>query len=112
MQELTMTKTETSTVFGFIGIGDQGAPIARPMMDAGFPTWLWARHEASFEPFHDSAARYAATIEELAAHADHIGICVVNDGDVREVCARLFRRCGRVRALPSIPQSTQIPAVN
>ncbi|WP_254049846.1 NAD(P)-dependent oxidoreductase [Novosphingobium sp. TH158] len=80
----------TGPTCGFIGIGDQGAPIARRMIDAGFETWLWARREASFEPFRDSAARYAATVEELGAKCDHVGICVVNDNDVREVCGKLF----------------------
>jgi 3-hydroxyisobutyrate dehydrogenase-like beta-hydroxyacid dehydrogenase len=75
---------------GFIGIGDQGAPIARRMIEAGFPTWLWARREASFEPFRDTGAHFAQSIEEVGSVSDHVGICVVNDNDVRGVCARLF----------------------
>lgn len=82
--------TSAAPVCGFVGIGDQGAPIARRMIDAGFETWLWARREASFDPFRDSPAKYALSIEEVGAKADHVGICVVNDNDVREVCAALF----------------------
>ena len=28
---------------GFIGLGSQGAPMARRMVDAGYPVVLWAR---------------------------------------------------------------------
>jgi len=29
---------------GFIGLGSQGAPMARRIIDAGYETTLWARH--------------------------------------------------------------------
>lgn len=78
-----------STTCGFIGLGDQGGPIARRMIDGGFPTVLWARRQGSLEPYRDTSARYAATVAELGAQADHVGICVVNDDDVRQVCDQL-----------------------
>jgi 3-hydroxyisobutyrate dehydrogenase-like beta-hydroxyacid dehydrogenase len=59
------------------------------MIDGGFATVLWARRPESVEPYRDSSARYAATIAELGAQADHVGICVVNDEDVRQVCEQL-----------------------
>lgn len=80
----------TLPICGFIGLGSQGAPMARRMIDAGYPTMLWARREASLEPFRDTSASYAATVEELGAKVDHIGLCVVNDGDVREMAERLL----------------------
>jgi 3-hydroxyisobutyrate dehydrogenase-like beta-hydroxyacid dehydrogenase len=79
-----------STTCGFIGLGDQGAPIARRMIDGGFPTVLWARRSQSLEPYRETPARYASTIAELGAAADHVGICVVNDDDVRQVCDELI----------------------
>ncbi|MBB4858764.1 3-hydroxyisobutyrate dehydrogenase-like beta-hydroxyacid dehydrogenase [Novosphingobium chloroacetimidivorans] len=75
---------------GFIGLGSQGAPIARRMIDAGFPTMLWARREAAFEPYRNTTALFVTSLEEVGAHSDHVGICVVNDDDVREVCATLI----------------------
>ncbi|MEY4159874.1 MAG: hypothetical protein RLZZ136_495 [Pseudomonadota bacterium] len=75
---------------GFIGLGDQGAPIAWRMIEAGFPTRLWARREASLAPFATSGATVARDIAELGATCAHIGICVVDDAGVAEVCAKLI----------------------
>ena len=94
---------------GFIGLGSQGAPMARRMIDAGFPTMLWARREASFEPYKGTTALFAKTVEELAAQAEHVGICVVNDDDVREVCAQLIlamRPGGRIAVHSTIHPDT------
>jgi 3-hydroxyisobutyrate dehydrogenase len=84
---------------GFIGLGSQGAPMARRIVDAGYPLILWARRAASLVPFADTAVRRAATIAELGAAAEHVGVCVVDDGDVRQVCAELvpaMRPGGRI----------------
>jgi 3-hydroxyisobutyrate dehydrogenase-like beta-hydroxyacid dehydrogenase len=70
---------------GFIGLGNQGAPIARRIIDAGYPTTLWARREATLAPFAGTGARAAATPAALAADSDLIGICVVDDADVTAV---------------------------
>jgi len=75
---------------GFIGLGSQGAPMARRMIDAGFAVTLWARRAETLAPFAGSSAVLAASIGELAAKADHVGICVVDDAGVDEVCAALF----------------------
>lgn len=76
--------------YGFIGLGSQGAPIARRMIDAGLPTILWARRPASLEPFAATRAEYADSIEELASQVDYVGLCVVDNADVEEVCSRLM----------------------
>jgi 3-hydroxyisobutyrate dehydrogenase-like beta-hydroxyacid dehydrogenase len=72
---------------GFIGLGSQGAPMARRIIDAGYPMTLWARRLASLEPFAGTAADVAASPAELAAASDLVCICVVNDADVAEVLA-------------------------
>ena len=41
---------------GFIGLGSQGGPMARRIVDAGFPLALWARRRESLEPYADTAA--------------------------------------------------------
>lgn len=73
------------TRVGFVGLGSQGAPMARRIVDADFPTTLWARREASLEPFADTAAVIAATPAELGAASDVLCICVVDDAGVDEV---------------------------
>ena len=70
---------------GFIGLGSQGGPMARRIVDEGFPLTLWARRPASVEPFADTPATVAATPAEVGRASDVVGICVVDDGDVEEV---------------------------
>jgi 3-hydroxyisobutyrate dehydrogenase len=73
---------------GFIGLGSQGAPIARRIVDGGFPLTIWARRAASLEPFADTPAAVAATPADLAATSDVVGICVLADDDVIDVVLR------------------------
>lgn len=72
---------------GFIGLGSQGGPMAGRIVEAGFPTTLWARRPASLEPFADTAAKVAESPAELAADSDLVCLCVVGDADVEEVTA-------------------------
>lgn len=76
--------------FGFIGLGSQGGPMARRMIDAGLPTILWARRAQTLEPFADSTAEVATSIAELGASVLHVGICVVDDAGVQQVCDSLI----------------------
>lgn len=85
-----MSEHDLTTRCGFIGLGSQGAPIARRMIDAGLPTTLWARRPESLDPYRETPARFAASIAELGEAAEHVGVCVVNDDDVREVCLDLI----------------------
>ena len=70
---------------GFIGLGSQGAPMARRIVDAGFETTLWARRPATLVPFADTPAKRAASPADLAAVSDLVCVCVVDDADVEEV---------------------------
>jgi 3-hydroxyisobutyrate dehydrogenase-like beta-hydroxyacid dehydrogenase len=70
---------------GFIGLGSQGGPMARRIVDSGYPTTLWARRPASLEPFADTAAKVAGSPAELAADSDLVCLCVVGDADVDEL---------------------------
>jgi 3-hydroxyisobutyrate dehydrogenase len=70
---------------GFIGLGSQGAPMARRIVEGGYPLTLWARRPASVEPFADTAAKVVETPAELAAVSDLVCVCVVGDDDVRQV---------------------------
>ncbi|WP_137149741.1 NAD(P)-dependent oxidoreductase [Mycolicibacterium sp. CR10] len=70
---------------GFIGLGSQGGPMARRIAEAGFETTLWARREASLEPYAETPAKTASSPAEMAAASDLVCLCVVGDDDVREV---------------------------
>jgi 3-hydroxyisobutyrate dehydrogenase-like beta-hydroxyacid dehydrogenase len=59
--------------------------MARRIVEGGYETTLWARREASLQPYADTAAKTAGSPAELAAASDLVCLCVVGDDDVREV---------------------------
>lgn len=77
--------TGEATRVGFIGLGSQGGPMARRIVEGGFPTTLWARRPESLEPFADTAAVVAPSLRELGAASDVLGVCVVDDAGVDAV---------------------------
>jgi len=70
---------------GFVGLGSQGGPMARRIVDAGYQTTLWARRSQTLDAFADTPAQVASSLPEMGAASDLVGICVVNDSDVRTV---------------------------
>lgn len=70
---------------GFIGLGSQGGPMARRIVEGGYDVTLWARRPATLEPFGDTGAKIAASPAELAAASELVCLCVVGDDDVRQV---------------------------
>ncbi len=72
---------------GFIGLGEMGGAMARRIIDAGWPTVLWARRPEVLDAFRGPDVEASPTPAALAAAADLIGICVWSDADVREVMA-------------------------
>lgn len=70
---------------GFIGLGSQGGPMARRIVEGGYPTTLWARRPEALEAFADTPAEIAETPAELAAASDLVCLCVVGDADVDEL---------------------------
>jgi 3-hydroxyisobutyrate dehydrogenase len=67
---------------GFIGLGNQGAPMARRIIDEGYPLTIWARRPGTLEPFAATAAAVAATPADVGAGSDLVGVCVLDDADV------------------------------
>lgn len=85
-----MSTDQTIEVCGFIGLGSQGGAMARRMIDDGLQTVLWARRSQALDPYRDTPALFAATVAGLGAQVDHVGVCVVNDRDVQQVCDELI----------------------
>jgi len=75
---------------GFVGLGSQGGPMARRIVDAGFPLLLWARRPEALEPYRDTAAQRVQGLAELGARSDHVGVCVVDDAGVREIVGAIL----------------------
>src|SRR5262249_39084845 len=71
---------------GFIGVGNQGAPIARRIIDrSGIPSMLWARRRSALDPFSDASAAMAADAAEPGAACALVCLCVWDDHAVEEV---------------------------
>jgi len=75
---------------GFIGLGSQGGPIAHRIVDAGMALTVWARRPEVLEAYTAKGATAAASVAELGAVCDHVGICVFDDKGVIEVCDELI----------------------
>ncbi|MET0361289.1 MAG: NAD(P)-dependent oxidoreductase, partial [Sphingobium sp.] len=74
---------------GFIGVGNQGGPIARRIGEAGWPLTLWARRADALDPFDDVATR-SDSPEALAALCDLLCICVVDHAGVTDLFDRIL----------------------
>jgi 3-hydroxyisobutyrate dehydrogenase len=59
--------------------------MARRIIEAGYPTTLWARRPATLEPFAGPQARLAGTRAELGTASDVLCVCVVDDAGVGDV---------------------------
>ena len=70
---------------GFIGLGNQGKPIAAQLPAAGFETIVYDIADAPVRELVAAGAKAAATPREVGAHADIVGICVPEDDHVRAV---------------------------
>ncbi len=59
--------------------------MAQRIVEAGYPTTLYARRPATLAPFEDGPVEVAGSLVELGASSDVVGVCVVDDADVAEV---------------------------
>lgn len=73
---------------GFIGLGSQGGPMARRVVEDGYPLTVWGRHPETTGPFADAGATVVATPAQVGAASDIVGICVTADADVQDVLVR------------------------
>jgi 3-hydroxyisobutyrate dehydrogenase len=79
-----MSSNELPTV-GFVGLGEQGTPIAQRILSAGYPLSIWARRQAALAPFEGTSAVVASDLRDLASRCDIVCICVLDDHDVDDV---------------------------
>lgn len=63
-------------VHGFIGLGNQGTPMAERMIAAGLRPWLWARRAEVLDRYADADAVRADSPAALGAACDVIGLCL------------------------------------
>jgi 3-hydroxyisobutyrate dehydrogenase len=70
---------------GFIGLGDMGAPIAQCILRAGYGLNVYDLREEAVLPLLEAGADRGASPADVAKRSDSIGICVVNDVQLRDV---------------------------
>ena len=70
---------------GFIGLGNQGKPIAAHLAPAGFETTVYDVVEAPMAELAAAGAKAARTPREVGERAELVGICVPEDKHVRAV---------------------------
>ena len=73
------------TRVGFIGLGDMGAPIAQCLLKAGFDVTVYDLREEAVLALVESGANRAGSPADVARRSESIGICVVNDVQLRDV---------------------------
>ncbi|HEX4222142.1 MAG TPA: NAD(P)-dependent oxidoreductase [Pseudonocardiaceae bacterium] len=76
---------ERVTDVGFIGLGDQGGPMATAIAEAGFTLHVWARRAASLRVLADVPHVVHDTLADLGTACQVVGICVSTDEDVQSV---------------------------
>ncbi|MGY5036118.1 NAD(P)-binding domain-containing protein [Streptomyces sp. 900116325] len=76
------TPSNGRSVVGFIGLGDQGLPMAEAIAGAGFPVHAWARRPEVWDDPRLSALTRQDSPEALAAAADILAVCVNTDATV------------------------------
>lgn len=77
---MTAAGTGAGPRVGFAGIGRMGLPMARNVLDAGFPLTVFNRTPERCDPLVEAGASLAATPAELARASDVV-ITMVADGD-------------------------------
>ena len=70
---------------GFIGLGNQGKPIAANLVPAGFETTVYDLSAGPLAELAAAGAKVAASPRDVGERADVIGICVPADEHVRAV---------------------------
>ena len=71
---------------GYIGLGNQGMPMASNLAPAGFATTVFDIASEPVEALVKTGAEAAASPREVAERSDVIGVCVPNDAHVLSVC--------------------------
>ena len=73
------------TQVGFIGLGNQGKPIAAHLVPAGFETIVYDIDESPVAELVAAGARAATTPREVGENAEWVGLCVPEDAHVLAV---------------------------
>ena len=76
-----MPKSNDKPAVGWIGLGDQGTPMAQAIADNGYQLHVWARHPESLKALDGHAFIPHTSVAEMAAVSDVVGLCLREDSD-------------------------------
>jgi pyrroline-5-carboxylate reductase len=82
---------------GFIGLGNMGAPMAKNLLRAGFDVMVYNRTVSKAAVFQSTPAKIAASLEDLAKHAEVVITMLSDDAAVNAVCDDISRDSGRAQ---------------
>lgn len=80
-----MSESTALPHIGWVGLGDQGAPIARAIAEAGYPLHVWARRPQSLSALEGVPFTAHETPAEMAAVSDIVGLCLSEDKDNKQI---------------------------
>ncbi|MDX6354752.1 MAG: hypothetical protein QOF98_1655 [Streptomyces sp.] len=78
---------DKNTRIAFLGLGAMGTPMARRVLDAGYPLTVWNRSPQRAEPLVAKGAAQAATAADAVRDADVVITMLADPAAVREVVA-------------------------
>lgn len=90
-----MTQAASKTMYGFIGLGAIGAPMAWRLVDAGLNPVVWNRTASRAAEFAEKDVQVAESPADLAARCDIVSLCLLSPDAIEEV---LFGPEGIVQA--------------
>ena len=70
---------------GYIGLGNIGKPSALHLVCDDFDVFVYDVYQPSVDEVVAAGATGCASVVELASVCDHIGICVRDDAQVKEL---------------------------
>jgi 3-hydroxyisobutyrate dehydrogenase len=82
---MATTNLKSARRAGFVGVGDLGGEIARRILAAGWPLTIYARRPEVRAEFAAGGATIAEDLAHLGRRVELLGVCVVDDAQVREV---------------------------
>jgi 3-hydroxyisobutyrate dehydrogenase-like beta-hydroxyacid dehydrogenase len=70
---------------GFVGLGDQGGPMALAIVEAGFLLHAWPRRPQSCDALGGTAFERHYDLASLARAVDVLAFCLRDDQDIRDL---------------------------
>lgn len=82
---LTDAGRDLPQAIGWIGLGDQGAPMARAIAETGFDLHVWVRRAASLDALDGVPYVQHKTLAGLGDASDAVSLCLRVDSDIEDV---------------------------